>query len=50
MEVVFLGWHVSMVGYVFCFVKCGAGEASVLGYGLCGEGMLDVANMWVWSI
>lgn len=49
MEVVFLGWHVSMVGYVFCFVKFGE-EASVLGYGLCGEGMLDVANMWVWSI
>lgn len=45
MEVVFLDWHVSMVGYAFCFVKCERGGSVVLGYSLCGGGMLGVANM-----
>lgn len=45
MEVVFLNWDMSMVGYEFCFVKCERGGSGVLGYSLRGGGMLDVANM-----
>ena len=52
-EVGFLDWHVSMVGYVFCLVKCGEGRFRRLGVWLVGGrnvgrckhvGMVNIIN------